>query len=1218
MVSQSASSTTSSRAPWSGSGGARRVVFAAAGVVLLLALMGTYSAQGVQQPAAGAPRPLKLLFLGDGDGARQSPGLFAALAPALARRGIQLTHVWTPAEALTSEMLRDYDALLVYGDHQTITPAQEQALVNFVDGGKGLVALNAAAEMFPSSTAYAGLIGARGERKGSGEFTAARAEGAGAVLSGIEPFAATDDRYAFTPASAGGRTVLLERIENGVRTPQAWLRSHGKGRVFYTAYGGDEKTWGLPGFRQLVQQGALYAVPQEARRAWDALKMPELQYEEGHNIPNYENRSPAPKYQLPLSPAESMKFIQVPAGFSLELFASEPDIVKPISFNFDERGRLWVIESVNYPNDVRSDGKGDDRIKIAEDTNGDGKADKFTVFAEQLNIPTSLTFANGGVIVAAAPHMLFLKDTNGDDKADVRTVLSTGWGIRDTHAGPSNLQYGPDNYVWGSVGYSGYEGEMNGRKLQFTQGSFRFKPDGSGFEYVTMSTNNTWGLGFSENFDVFGSTANNDPSFFVAIPNRFFEGVQGLPAPRGSGPGYQSAAQFYAVHHTTPYIRQVDVWSGYTAAAGHHLYTARSFPKEYWNRIAFISEPTVHIVGQGIIESRGAGFVTRDGWNLLSGAEEWVAPVHAQVGPDGAVWVSDWYNFISQHNPTPMGYVNGRGNAYEQPLRDRVHGRIYRVAYKHAPAVKKRALSTSDRAGLLDALQSDNMFWRLHAQRLLVERGQKDVVPQLVALVRNRSVDEVGTNGGALHALWTLQGLGQTSAAGDEGYRAAVEALKHPAPGVRKAAAMVLPKTAEAASALVSAGLLRDPDLHTRLAAVLTAAELPASPEIGKAIYEESSKPENFNDRWLSRALYIAATRHRDTFLSNYKADPGALPFTAIPPALRLGDTKPDWRAPSPDDLGAEWKEITVPGAWETRGLPDFDGVVWFTRTIDLPAGAAPTGLSLGRVSNNAEVWVNGQSVTLAPDAGRGGGPPPGGGRGGPPVYPLIAGAMRPGPNVITVRIQNNRNEGGFLGTPETMYVDTGVSRMPLAGQWRYRVERQTNAGTLYSKPGELAAHVAFTAAGGLAGAAGATLPKVAAAAPDIVLRLNVLPGQMQFDLAALTVAPGQLVEIVLANPDGMQHNFVLGAQGSLETIGAAADVLARSPDGLTQQYVPDVPQVLFATRLLEPGQTVTFQFKAPTDPGQYPYVCTFPAHWKTMNGVLNVVTPAGRGRAGQ
>ena len=112
---------------------------------------------------------------------------------------------------------------------------------------------------------------------------------------------------------------------------------------------------------------------------------------------------------------------------------------------------------------------------------------------------------------------------------------------------------------------------------------YRFKPDGSGFEYMTGSTNNTWGLGMSETFDVFGSTANNDPSFYVAIPNRYFEGVEGLPMPpgggRGVGAGYQSAAQFYNAHYVTPYIRQVDVFGGYTAGAGHQLYTARAFPK---------------------------------------------------------------------------------------------------------------------------------------------------------------------------------------------------------------------------------------------------------------------------------------------------------------------------------------------------------------------------------------------------------------------------------------------------------------------------------------------------------------------------------------------------------------------------------------------------------------------------------------------------------------
>ena len=241
----------------------------------------------------------------------------------------------------------------------------------------------------------------------------------------------------------------------------------------------------------------------------------------------------------------------------------------------------------------------------------------------------------------------------------------------------------------------------------------------------------------------------------------------------------------------------------------------------------------------------------------------------------------------------------------------------------------------------------------------------------------------------------------------------------------------------------------------------------------------------------------------------------------------------------------------------------------------------------------------------------------------GPPsaTFAVPPGTLRPGKNTITVRIQNARNDGGFIGTPEAMFIQAGDNRTPLAGTWKYRVERQTNAGAFYTRPGQLAAHVAFTGEGGLAGAAGAGLPPVAPPAPDVVLRLSVIPNQLKFDLSELTVAPGQLVEVIFTNPDVMQHNFVLGASGSLTLIGKAADQLATSPAGAGQAYVPDIPQVIFSTKLLDPEQTVTFQFRAPTTAGQYPYVCTFPSHWQVMNGILNVVMPAGgrggRGRGG-
>ncbi|MGH8637467.1 MAG: PVC-type heme-binding CxxCH protein, partial [Burkholderiales bacterium] len=530
-------------------------------VVASLSLFAQSRPQTTQRTAAAREsdaRPVRVLLLGDGRAApHSSAAMYQQLAPALARRGIQLTHVLTPEEALTPAKLAHYDALMIYGNHPTVTPEQEKALLSFVEGGKGVIAIHSAANMFTTSAAYASLIGAQQGQPAASptELTPEIVQAGHPIMQGLKPFATWDETGAYTRHNAAGRTVLMERAGPQGREPWTWVRTEGTGRVFYTGYGHDERTWGNPAFHKLIEQGTVWALEEPVRRAWVELKMPEVAYVDTFIVPNYENRDPAPKYQLPFTPDESMKFIQVPAEFRLELFASEPDITQPIAFNFDERGRLWIIEAVNYPNVVLNGAPGDDRIKILEDTNGDGRADKFTVFADHLNLPTSLVFANGGIVVAAAPHMLFLKDTNGDDKADVRQVLSTGWGIRDTHAGPSNLMYGPDNYIWGTVGYSGFQGEMNGKPMQFGQGMYKFRPDGSGFEYVTGSTNNTWGLGMSETFDVFGSTANNDPSFYVAIPNRYFDGIEGLPMPpgggRGVGAGYQSAAQFYNAHHLT-------------------------------------------------------------------------------------------------------------------------------------------------------------------------------------------------------------------------------------------------------------------------------------------------------------------------------------------------------------------------------------------------------------------------------------------------------------------------------------------------------------------------------------------------------------------------------------------------------------------------------------------------------------------------------------------
>lgn len=573
--------------------------------------------------------------------------------------------------------------------------------------------------------------------------------------------------------------------------------------------------------------------------------------------------------QKPLEPTESLKHLVTPVELRPQLFAAEPLIRRPICMAWDERGRLWVAESVDYPNDRQPPGQGNDRIVICEDTDGDGVADKITVFADHLSIPTGFTFYKDGLIVVQAPETLFLRDRDGDGRADERHVLFRGWGTHDSHAGPSNLHYGLDNWIYGIVGYSGFRGTVGGEFHQFGQGFFRFKPDGSKLEFLRSTNNNSWGLGFSEEGLLFGSTANGNPSVFLGIPNRYYERVRGWSAPVLPG-----IAGNPPIHPITDKIRQVDFHGHFTAAAGHALYTARSYPRYYWNRTAFVAEPTGHLVATFVLEPVGAGFRARSVWNLLASDDEWTAPIQAEVGPDGQVWVIDWYNYIVQHNPTPPGYRTGKGNAYETPLRDKTHGRIYRLVAEQAPPSPRLDLRRASARHLVQTLRHENMFWRLHAQRLLVERGQQDVMPDLLALVRDPGVDALGLNPGAIHALWTLHGLGLLDGRHAEVTAAAVAALKHRSAGVRRNAVLVLPAGETALEALAQADLLRDPEPQVRLATLLALADQPASPRAAALLRQAlATEAALLHDPQLRDALTSAAAVHIEPFLQQLLAE---------------------------------------------------------------------------------------------------------------------------------------------------------------------------------------------------------------------------------------------------------------------------------------------------------------------------------------------------------
>mgnify|MGYP003852578893 CR=1 FL=1 len=297
---------------------------------------------------------------------------------------------------------------------------------------------------------------------------------------------------------------------------------------------------------------------------------------------------------------EATKLMTPGPGLQVNLFASEkqfPELSKPVQMAWDTRGRLWVAVWPNYP-ERAPDSKVGDSLLIFEDTDGDGRADRFTVFAENLNIPTGFVFTNGGIVVAQPPRFLFLRDTNGDDRADERREVMTGWGVGDTHAQANNLHYGLDNWLYGCVGYSGFRGVVGGRELQFAQGTYRFRADGSTLEFLHQFTNNSWGQSINEFGDDFGGTANNAPLFFGGLPATIApKGMRAMTAKRINTED--------RAHTITPNFRQVDVFGGYTAAAGSAIIHSDNLPARLQGKAGGVIPP--------IFQALEAGEEDRDG-----------------------------------------------------------------------------------------------------------------------------------------------------------------------------------------------------------------------------------------------------------------------------------------------------------------------------------------------------------------------------------------------------------------------------------------------------------------------------------------------------------------------------------------------------------------------------------------------------------------------------
>ncbi|HEV3007328.1 MAG TPA: PVC-type heme-binding CxxCH protein, partial [Pirellulales bacterium] len=443
-------------------------------------------------------------------------------------------------------------------------------------------------------------------------------------------------------------------------------------------------------------------------------------------IPHGQQKPPGPA----LSPQEAIAKMRVPEGFSVELVASEPEIVNPVAMTFDERGRIWITESLDYPR--REPGPGQDRIKVLEDTDGDGTADTFHVFAEGLNIPSGIAVGAGGVWVANAPDILFLQDTDGDGKADRQEVLVTGFGRDDTHELPNSLTWGPDGWLYGLNGvFNRSVVEHRGKTFDFTCALFRIHPRTRDFELFAEGTSNPWGVAFDTEGSAFVSACVIDHLWHLAETGYYHR--QGGPYP--------------------PFTWEIDsiVKHSHQQAAycGIHFFDSDAYPPQFREKL-YMGNIHGNCINSDTLVRNGSTYFATSNDDFLSANDAWFMPVVQKTGPDGCLYILDWYDryhCYQDANRDPHGI-------------DRLKGRLYRVRYGQSPRAAPFDLARETDDQLIERLASPNVFDRDLAQRLLWERNDSTTRARLQALV----LGDGHPRKARMHALWALIGCGPLDA----------------------------------------------------------------------------------------------------------------------------------------------------------------------------------------------------------------------------------------------------------------------------------------------------------------------------------------------------------------------------------------------------------------------------------------------------------------------
>ncbi len=428
------------------------------------------------------------------------------------------------------------------------------------------------------------------------------------------------------------------------------------------------------------------------------------------------------------SPEETQKTFTLPEGYEANLFASDdqfPELQNPVQFTFDSQGRLWVCTMNSYP--MYLPGKPvDDKILILEDTDNDGKADKSTVFADGLHVPTGIELGDGGVYVAQQPNLMFLKDTDGDDVADEREIVLHGFDTADSHHSISAFTWGPGGALYfqeGTFHHTQVETPYGPRRLK-DAGLFRYEPKTEKFEvFVSYGFANPWG----HTFDRWGQNFVADASGGANYYGTAFSGQVDYPHK------HQQLKQFLKKQ--------------WRPTSGCELVSSRNFPDEAQGNYLLNNCIGFHGVLQYRMKDDNSGFAADPVQPLLQSSDTNFRPVDLEFGPDGALYIVDWFNPL-------IGHMQ---HSLRDPNRDKNHGRIWRIHYKDRPLVEPAKIADKPIPALLELLKTYEDRTRYRVRRELRERDTAEVMAALDTWIAGLDQADENYQHNLLEALWVHQ-----------------------------------------------------------------------------------------------------------------------------------------------------------------------------------------------------------------------------------------------------------------------------------------------------------------------------------------------------------------------------------------------------------------------------------------------------------------------------